>query len=190
MKKMTLKILPALVIASFLFTGCNQPSTTGTTKAVKPAAQVKKQQNVFKGKIVGKSNKAKTISIKVGKGKDAKTMMVKFNDATKGIEHAKKGEAAIIKYKVVGKDKIATVIKQKIAKLPAGVTMLQPEELAKMIANKEKMVLVDSRPGSRFHEGTIPGSINISVTAMKKNGAKLLPADKDIQLIFYCGGVT
>ena len=46
MKKMTLKILPALVIASFLFTGCNQPSTTGTTKAVKPAAQVKKQQNV------------------------------------------------------------------------------------------------------------------------------------------------
>jgi hypothetical protein len=25
---------------------------------------------------------------------------------------------------------------------------------------------------------------------MKKNGAALLPKDKDIQLVFYCGGPT
>jgi len=191
MKKKFLRIVPVLIMASFLMTGCNQTPTTGTDKAVRPVAAAQKQaKNVFKGKIVGKSNKAKTISIKVGKGDKAKTMMVKFNADTQGVEHAAKGHKAIIKYKVVGKDKIATVIKPKLAELPKGVTEIQPADLAKMIAGNEKMVLVDARPAKRFHSGTIPGSISIPVPAMKKNGANLLPTDKDIQLVFYCGGVT
>ncbi len=192
MNKLFLRILPVLLMASFLIMGCNQKNTTGITKDVQPATTPKQVQekNVVKGKIVGKSGKAKSISIMVGKGDKAKTMLVKFDDATKGVEHATKGSAAIIKYKVVVKDKIATVIKPKLAKLPAGVTEILPADLIKMIANNENFILIDSRPEKRFHGGTISGSISISVPAMKKNATKLLPTDKNIQLVFYCGGVT
>ncbi len=190
MKKTLIRLLPVLVIAAFITTGCNQATKTGGAKMAKPAAQAKKAKNVYKGKIAGKSNKAKTISITVGKGKAMKTMMVKFNDATKGVEHAVKGRAAIIKFKMVGKDKVATMIKPKIAKLPAGVTQISPDEVAKQLAAGAKIALVDSRPPARFHEGSIPTAINASVGAMKKKAAKLLPPNKDIQLVFFCGGVT
>jgi len=190
MKKAILKILPVLVMASFLFTGCTQTSTTGTTKAVKPAAQAKKPKNVFKGKIVGKSNKAKNISIKVGKGKKAKTMMVKFNDATKGIKFAKKGEAAIIKYKVVGKDKVATIIKPKLAKLPKGVSEIKTEELSKLILSGINMTIADARPVKRYSQSHLPGAISIPVGKLKKQKAAVLPKNKENLLVFYCGGYT
>ena len=89
------------IIALFTFTGCTAEKTQ-TATAVKPtavkAAPAPQAGNVLKGKIAGKSNKAKSISITVGKGDKARTVMLKFDDATKGLQFAKKGEAAIIKY--------------------------------------------------------------------------------------------
>ena len=192
MKKIFFRFIPILCVTSLLMVGCNQASPNGTDKAVKPTADASKKmiKNILEGKIIGKSNKAKTISIMVGKDDKAKTIMIKYSKNTKGTEYAKKGQAAIIEYKVIGKNKIATIVKQKLAKLPAGVTEIQPAELVQMMKDNENLVLVDSRPEKRFHAGTIPGSISISVPAMKKNGAKLLPPRKDIQLVFYCGGVT
>jgi len=189
MKNVCMKLLPAVILACFLMTGCAQP--TDTAKDAKPAAAAKKKEkNVYKGSVVGKSNKAKTISIKVGKGADAKTMMVKFNDATKGVEHAAKGHAAIIKYKVVGTDKIATEIKPKLAKLPEGVTEIKTPEMEALVGSKAVMTIIDARPGSRYAKGHIPHAISIPVPAMKKQGATFLPTDKDQLLIFYCGGPT
>ncbi len=193
MKKTILKFLPVLITAAFIATGCTQTATTGSTKAAKPAAkaaQPKKAKNVFKGKVVGKSNKAKTISIKVGKGKAAKTMMVKFNDDTQGVKYAFKGEAAIIKYKVVGKDKIATVIKPKLAKLPAGVTEIKTDELVKLVTGNVKMTLVDARPPKRYAQSHLPRSISIPVPKLKKQKSAVLPKDKEQLLVFYCGGPT
>lgn len=193
MKKTILKILPALIIAAFIATGCTQTATTGGTKAAKPAAkapEAKKAKNVFKGKIVGKSNKAKSISIKVGKGKAAKTMMVKFNDKTTGLEFAKKGEAAIIKFKKVGKDKVATVIKPKLAKLPKGVTEIKTEELKKLLDSGAALTLMDARPPKRYAQSHLPGAISIPVGKLKKKKAAVLPKDKDRLLVFYCGGYT
>ena len=188
MKSVCMKILPAVILACFLMTGCAQ--TTDTAKDAKPSAAVKKEKNVYKGKIVGKSNKAKTISIKVGKGAAAKTMMVKFDDATQGVEHAAKGHAAIIKYKVVGTDKIATVVKPKLAKMPEGVTEIKTAEMEQLIAHKTEMTIVDARPASRYAQGHIPYSVSVPVPVMKKEGAALLPKDKDRYLVFYCGGPT
>ena len=156
------------------------------------AQEAAKDANVYKGKVLGVSKKAKTISISVGSGKKAKTMMVKFDDATTGVEHATKGHAAIIKFKKVGADKIATVIKPKMAKLPKGTMEMQPGELAVLIAkgDTDSYFLVDARPGKRFAEGSIPTAVSIPVPMMKKAGAKLLPADKNKLLVFFCGGVT
>lgn len=194
-KKMLRKCIPFMICVSFLVSGCQQAGQSAATdQSMQAAPAAKADKNVYKGKVVGKSNKNKLISIKVGKGKDAKTMMVKFNDQTKGVEHASKGHAAIINYKVVGKDKIATEIKPKLAKLPKGVVEVQPDHVAGLVAQgKEKgnYFLVDSRPASRFHEGTVPTSVSIPVPKILKEGAlAVLPKDKNIELIFYCGGPT
>ena len=163
-------------------------------KATAGTAEVaKKAENVFKGKIKGVSKKAKSISIEVGKGDKAKVMMVKFTDKTIGMEFAKKGEAAIIAYDVTGNDKVATVIKPKLAKLPKGVTEAQPEDVMKLVAmgpEKGKYFLVDSRPAKRYAQGHVASAVSIPVEKLKKEGANILPADKDFHLIFYCGGPT
>lgn len=186
--KRVLNFLPVVLVAAAFIAGPVFNPEIGISVA--NAAEAKK--NVLKGKILGKSKKAKTISIKAGD----KTVMVKFDDSTKGVEHAAKGKAAIIKFKMVGKDKVATVIKPKLAKMPKGVTEIQPDALAELVKKgpkKAKYLLVDSRPGKRYAEGYIPTAVSIPVPKMKKEGKTLLAEkadNKDTLLIFYCGGPT
>lgn len=190
MKKTLTKFIPLCIVVSMMAWGCAQNKTTAPDTAVKPAAAKKQEGNVYKGKIVGKSNKAKTISIEVGKGDKAKTIMVRFDGKTKGVEHAAKGEAAIIAWEVRGSDKFATVIKPKLAKLPEGVSEIKSKELKKMIDAGTDFALVDSRPMKRYAQAHLPGAISITVPQMTKEGAKLLPPNKDTMLVFYCGGPT
>ena len=189
-KRRLLKFIPLFIFTAFLISG---PSGTASpAHAANQATTTTQAKNIFKGKILGVSKKAKTISIKVGK----KTELVKFDANTKGMEHAIKGHGSIIKFDKHGNDKIATIIKAKLAKLPKGVTEMMPEELAKLIAlgpDQGKYFLVDSRPAGRFHEGHIRTAVNIPVAKMKKTGSSYLPGNAkidDIQLIFYCGGPT
>jgi uncharacterized cupredoxin-like copper-binding protein len=194
MKKKRFVRLLALMCSAGMLTACAAagPVAAPQSKQSAPVAkqEVKKEANVYKGKIVGVSRKARSISIKVGD----KTQMVKFDDATTGMEFAKKGEAAIIQFKTMGNDQIATVIKPKLAKLPKGVTEIQPADVAKLIAmgpKKGKYFLVDARPEGRYKAGHIPTAVSIPVSKLKETKAALLPKNKkDIQLIFYCGGVT
>lgn len=183
------KFVPVMIFFSLLV-GC---ATTGSEKQGGKAAQVtsaQTEQNVYKGEVTGKSNKAKTISIKVGKDAEAKTMMVKFDDQTTGLEFAEQGQAAIIAYKVVGKDKIATVIKPKLAQLPKGTSEVKTDYVAALIAKGGNYQLIDSRPAGRFHAGSLPSAVSIPVDKIKKEGASLLPKDKNTELIFFCGGPT
>ena len=189
MKKTSLiRFIIVTVFLAFVSFGCGQ-QTASTTADVKPE-QAKEEKNVYKGPIEGRSNKAKTISITVGKGDKAKTMMVKFDDDTEGLEHAKKGEAAIIKWEQRGNDRYAVSIKPKLAKLPKGITEIKVEELHKLLQDYVPLTLVDSRPGLRYNQGHLPGALSIPVPELKKLQAKALPQDKDKLLIFYCGGYT
>ncbi len=192
MKKSIIRFIPFLIMASFLVTGCNQ-GTSSTTAAAKPAVSSQAQQSkgpVYKGKVVGKSNKAKSISIVVGKGKEAKTIMVKFDDKTKGVEHASKGRASIIFYEMRDGQPWATVVKPKLAKLPKGVTEIKTAEIKALIDAKADLVLVDARPSKRWAAGHLPGAINIGTKEYKDKAAKLLPKDKNTLLVTYCGGPT
>lgn len=191
MKKTLTRFIPFFIMASFLVTGCNQ-NTKSTTTAAKPAVstEAKKDQGpVYKGKVVGKSNKAKQISIAVGTGKDAKTVMVSFDDKTKGLEHASAGEGAIIAYEMRDGVPFATVIKPKLAKLPPGVTAITPAEVKALIESDKDFMLVDSRPGNRYSSSHLPGAVSIPVCEMQEL-LQNLPKDKDKLLIFYCGGPT
>lgn len=191
MHKSCIKFLPGLLMIGLLSFGCAQKEDVKqdmTPKTGQTKQQV--QKNVYKGKIVGKSNLAKTISIEVGKGKQAKIMMVKFDDQTKGTEHAVKGNAAIITFEKRGNDVYAKVVKQKLAKLPQGVTEIKTEELNALVTNGHEMYLVDSRPASRYGQSHLPGAVSIPVPIFKEKQAALLPADKNELLVFYCGGPT
>lgn len=184
-------------IPLLLLTGLFMAGPVALGYAGEPAGQAvtapKTEGNVYKGKISGKSKKAKTITILVGKDDDAKAMMVKFDENTKGLEFAEKGEAAIISFEKRGEDLVAIEVKQKLANLPAGVTEIQPAEMAELIAlgpEKGNYFLVDSRPPSGYAEGHLPYAVSVPVAKLKSEQEAVLPASKDIQLIFYCGGVT
>jgi len=182
------KLLAAALMLAFMSYGCSP--TSQMTQTAKPAQAEQMQKNVYAGSVVGKSNKAQTISISVGQGDAAQTMMVKFDDKTTGLEYAEKGEAAVINWEQRGDDKFATEIKPKLAKLPEGVTEIKVDEMYTLISTNTPMTLVDARPEMRYDQGHLPDAISVSVPKMKKMGAKALPADKNELLVFYCGGPT
>ncbi|MGW8193603.1 MAG: rhodanese-like domain-containing protein [Desulforhopalus sp.] len=184
------KLIPAVLLLAFVMYGCAQ-NNNQSMQAEKPqqAAQ-QKDKNVFQGPVEGKSNKAKTISITVGKGDKAKTMMVRFDDNTKGLEYANKGEAAIITWEQRGDEKFATVIEPKLAKLPEGVEEIQVEEMYQLFNGDIPYTLVDARPKSRYDQAHLPGAVSIPVSKLKEKKGAVLPADKDKLLVFYCGGYT
>lgn len=183
------------MLACFLMTGCAQTISTDAAKdtqsAVKEATKesVKIKGPVYKGKVVGKSNKAKQISIQVGKGDKAETIMVGFDDNTKGVEHAAKGHGAIIACEIRDGKPFATVIKPKLAKMPPGVTILTPEDVKALIESDTKFMLIDSRPGGRYAASHLPGAVSIPVCEMQEL-LQNLPKDRDKLLVFYCGGPT
>jgi hypothetical protein len=187
-KQNPVKLLLAALMVAMLSFGCAQEMSPSKQDA--SAKSQSQKQTVYKGPIVGKSNKAKTISIAVGKGAKAKTIMVRFDDQTKGLEFAKKGEAAILTWEQRGADKFATVVKPKLAKLPEGVTEVTVDEMFKLVSSKTVMTLVDARPKSRFDQAHLPGAISIPVPTLKEQKASVLPKDKNQLVVFYCGGYT
>ncbi|MCF8082651.1 MAG: rhodanese-like domain-containing protein [Deltaproteobacteria bacterium] len=147
-----------------------------------------------KGKVKGVSNKARTISLSV---KEKGPMIFKFNDQTQFI-HAdsardfKKGEGALIKYKMAGPDMVAVSIKKAISRIPQGVSVITTPEVAKLVKKGPQAGnyrLIDSRPARRYSEGHIPTALSVPFMQLKKKGMELLPP-KGKTLIFYCGGPT
>ncbi len=199
-KEILRKYLPALLLASLMFTGCTETGQkTATTKgvaveaqkdgaatAVKADAKAEANKNVYAGKVTGKSNKAKQLSVELD---DGKTVMIAFDDKTTGLEHASEGHAAIVAYEMRDNKPYATEIKQKLAKLPEGVSEIKIDELKALIDKGENFMLVDSRPGARYSESHLPGAVSIPVCEMQEL-LQNLPTDKNKLLVFYCGGPT
>lgn len=184
------RLVPVLVFASLLVGG--PMIIAPVVKAAEPAAAQQQNKNVYEGKVLGISKKAKSISIEVG----TKNEMVKFDDKTKGMEFAKEGEGAVVQFEERGGDKIATEIKPKVVKLPAGVAEMQTDELAKLLAMGPaagNYFLVDSRPAPRYNEAHLPTAVSLPITKMEETEAAYLPGDaklKNTMLVFYCGGPT
>ncbi len=185
-----IKFIPVAILLAFISAGCSKDTGSSAEAPAPKAMEKKAEANVYKGPVVGKSNKAKTISITVGKGDAAKTMMVRFDDQTEGLEFANKGEAAIINWEQRVDEKFATVIKPKLAKLPDGVTEIKVDELYQLLEDQVPMTLVDARPELRYNQGHLPTAVSIPVPLLKEKKAEVLPEDKDKLLIFYCGGYT
>jgi rhodanese-related sulfurtransferase len=58
-----------------------------------------------------------------------------------------------------------------------------------VIPARNDVMIIDARPAARKYDiGHIPGAVNIPDTQFDALAPKLLPADKSMLLIFYCGG--
>lgn len=162
--------------------------------ALKPAAQsaVQTEKGVYEGVVAGVSERAKTLSITLGKEDqgEKKVMMLKFDVNTKGMSQAAKGKPVKVSYEKRGADIFATEVELKVAKLPAGITEIKTEELKNLIDSKSSLFLVDSRPLARFNQAHLPGAHAVPLPELKKKKAAVLPKNKKRLLIFYCGGIT
>lgn len=150
-------------------------------------------EKVLRGTFINVSQKAETIQMQIGPA----TWIVKYDDNTKliGAEKInkipKEKEIAIEIEERDGQLYARTVSVKPPAKVPEE-KLVHVDELAKLIEagpDKGRFFLVDSRPAPRYHEGHIPYAVSIYDAEFDKYTAKL-PEDKDILLIFYCGGVT
>ena len=177
------------ILSLSLLFGCADTDEALKHNTAAPS-QVRQEVPSYQGKIAGVSEKAKTVSIVVGPEGKTETFMLKFTPETKGMEFAKKEDAAIITYETRGADKIALEVKPKLAKLPEGVVEIKTAAVKELIDSKTNAVIIDSRPESRFDQGHLPGAISIPVAKLKEQQVAVLPADKNAALIFYCGGLT
>lgn len=150
-------------------------------------------EKILRGNFVSLSQKAETVQIQIGPA----TWIVKYDDNTRLIGAEKINK--IPKEKEIAieiEDRAGQLYAKSISvKPPAKVPeekLIKVDELSKLIydnSQKGRFLLIDSRPSPRYHEGHIPGAILIYDAEFDKNIEKL-PKDKDILLIFYCGGVT
>lgn len=191
MNKKKLRLFPLCLMLALLAGGCagTQNAEVAEAPPAKEAAQ-KTEPLVYEGEIAGVSERAKTISITVGKGEQAKVMMVKFDDKTKGVNNAAKGRAVKIAYEMRDKDAFATDVQLKLAKLPPGTSEIKTPELQKLINDKAPIYLVDSRPLMRYNQSHLPDAHSIPVPLLEEKKGEVLPKNKDIPLVFYCGGPT
>ena len=147
----------------------------------------------IKGKVKAVSNLARTLALEVdGKG----LLVIKFDQDTQFKNAASAAEiiadeVVVVDYAVAGPENKARTITKVIAPLPAGVSRITAEELQKLLkGDARSLLLVDSRPPSKYHEGHLPRAVSIPLGELEKEGEKLLPADKGQTLVFYCGGLS
>lgn len=191
MNQNKLPLLPLCLALGLLAGGCTASKDAEVAKA--PAVQQdtqKSEQLVYEGEVAGVSERAKTLSITVGKGDQAKVMMVKFDDKTKGVNQAAKGRPVKVAYEMRGSDAFATDVQLKLAKLPPGVEEIKTSELQKLVKDNAPVFLVDSRPTARYDQAHLPGAHSIPLPVLEKKQAEVLPKDKNLMLVFYCGGIT
>ncbi|NVO00690.1 MAG: sulfurtransferase [Geobacteraceae bacterium] len=102
----------------------------------------------------------------------------------------KKGHEIKIEFTDASGVKTATKLTVKPpVELPAAM-LISTDEVAKLVAKGSGYYLFDSRPAIRFQDGAIPTAVNLPFPAFDKMAEKLLPADKNALVIFYCAGVS
>jgi rhodanese-related sulfurtransferase len=164
----------------------------------------KAEPNTLRGHFDGASFKAKVVQLKIDDAVeqlvfDEKTLVVVNEERKTGDgeliknNKLKKGHEVKIEYKEQNGIKTAIKLTAKPpVELPADmkITTAELEKLVVAGPEKGKYFLFDSRPAPRFQEGTIATAVNLPYPAFDKLAEKLLPADKNALLIFFCSGVT
>lgn len=153
-----------------------------------------KMPNILAGKFKDCSDKAKTLSLQIGKHAE----VIFFDDATvlknaPTFKKIPKGESVRIVYaKKNGKTYAKLVEVKKGIDVPKE-QLASAEDVASLVAQgpeKGKYVLLDSRPGDMYEQGHIPTAVSMPFFAFDKLKDKVLPEDKEVLQIYYCAGFS
>ena len=182
--------------AIVLLAGAAVPASAGEkATVVKPCIGCHPAEDgLVRGRLRQLSKKAGTLQVNVGK--DA--WLFSFDDQTafgntdniKGLKP--NGETAVTFVKKGNKLYASQIAVKPVFEVPEGqlVDTAFVDDLIGKTPGEGGYVLVDARPGPKYHEGHIKHAVSMPFPAFAKMKDKVLPADKDIQVIFYCGGVT
>jgi len=200
-KRLSLVALPVAILAVSSLASAEQAPAPKPTIAKICTNCHKAEAGALRGYFEGVSVKAKGIQIKI----DEATEVLKYDEKSFQVinEQKKSGDIALIKdnklkkghevkveYKEENGVKIATKLTAKPpVELPASMR-ISTAEVEKLVAKGSGYYLFDSRPLPRFQEGSIPTAVNLPFPAFDKLAPKLLPADKNAPIIFYCAGQT
>ncbi len=175
-----------LCITSILIvSGCVQSQNTGLLD--EPGASTSKK--VYRGKVVDKSSKTETLSIKVGNGDNTRIIRVYFDDSTRGMENIVPDKQVVVTCKVDRGHITATSVKAEISGFVSGVEKISSTKVEKFISDGEEFILIDARPYSQYQQNHLPTAVSIPACGMNKK-ISLLPEKKEQPLVFYCGGTT
>jgi len=145
------------------------------------------------GPLRALANKSKTIALDQP---NQPTLVLRFDDKTvfvnaTGTKDILPGENLSVEYQRDGEDLVATRITKVIPKLPEGVQDVPLKEMETLLSHPDpNLLIIDARPASKYASGHLPYAVSLPLPALEQQGAKLLPANKDLRLIFYCGGVS
>ncbi len=143
----------------------------------------------IRGNLVSVSGKAELIQLDTGA-----IWTVRFDDKTviknwsQPVHKLPKGKEIAISY--IEKDGV--LYAESISAKP--VVSVDPSKIIKVedvknIIDEGRGLIIDCRPPARYHEGHIPGAINIWYVEFDKNIDKL-PKDRDALIVYYCAGPT
>lgn len=144
---------------------------------------------VIRGNLLSVSAKAELIQLDTGA-----IWTVKFDENTaiknwtQPINKLPKGKEIAISYIEKNGEFYATSLSAKPLVSVDPSKIIKVDEVKKVI-DEEKGLVIDCRPPARYHEGHIPGAINIWYVEFDKYIDKL-PENKDALIVYYCAGPT
>lgn len=154
-----------------------------------PGCHQAKEGELF-GNLKNVSGRAELIQIDTG----GVLWTVKFDENTKvknwdqPIHKIPKEKEIGITFVEKGGELYATLIRVKPPVKADPTKVINTAEMKK-IFDEKKAVIIDARPPMRYHEGHIPGALNIWFAEFDKHIDKL-PKDKNQLIVYYCQGVT
>jgi len=191
-----LSVLMAVLTLTMGLIASEELSFAEKPTVLKPCVQCHQpEKDLVRGTLVSVTEKFKTINVQVGQ---KLVWIITYGDDLK-ITGADK-LSAIPKDKEIGvrftgdeKKPYAVSLTVKPPAKVAPEKLVSLEEMVKLVAEgpeKGNYLLVDSRPKPRYLEGHIPSAVSQSNDKFDELKDKVLPAEKDKLIIFYCGGVT
>ncbi len=190
MKRLRTLLLVAFLACSLVFSvkvlSTEKPKIAKPCTA--PGCHTAKNNEVW-GNLVSASAKAELIQVDTGT-----VWTFKFDENTtlknwtQPINKLPKGKEISIIYEEKDGQLYAKSIAAKPLVSVDPAKVIKAEEVKK-IADEGKGLIIDCRPPARYHEGHIPGAINIWYVEFDKHIDKL-PKDKNALIIYYCAGPT
>lgn len=104
-----------------------------------------------------------------------------------------KDKEILVSYTGTAASPLATEVAVKQPYVVPAEQLMTFDEMAGLLestAAREQFVLIDARPVDAYQGGHIPQARSLPYGAFDEKQQGVLPTDKEIQLVFYCGGIT